>query len=179
MTYFSLLLFFGVIWIILTTSPCLLTPKTNAISPIIAHSGDSFTVLSFVKEREKRKEKKKLGSFSSLWTRIWVKMFLQDANAAALGHTLPITENWSTLQKSKELSGALRLFCVPLNCGRSSPHSQELVSTDSHPDQSWAEAYSFFLEGSGHSGLDGNSRWGLVWDGEARQKWDKFKAGSI
>lgn len=51
--YFSRLFFSRVIWIILTTFPHLLAPKTNALSPVIAHSGVSFTVLSFVKKKKK------------------------------------------------------------------------------------------------------------------------------
>lgn len=53
--YFSRLLFLRVIWIILITYPCLLAPKTNSLSPVIAHSGASFTVLFLFKKKKKKK----------------------------------------------------------------------------------------------------------------------------
>jgi len=51
--YFSRLFFFRVIWMILTAYPFLLAPKTNALSPVIAHSGASFIVLSFGKRKKR------------------------------------------------------------------------------------------------------------------------------
>lgn len=100
-----------------------------------------------------------LGSFSSFCTRVRVKMFLQDPKAAALGHFLPGRGELKCFSKRRgAVSGALRLLCAGPGSGKAAPGGRELVWTDSRLDQSWAEASSFSVKGSGEHGLDGNSR---------------------
>lgn len=164
--YLSLFFFFSLrlIWIILTTYPCLVAHNTIALSPVIAHSGASFTVLFFVKEKKKKKAEVHSPAFALEYE--W-KCFCKTLQLWGMACSAVRIEELSEQQGAAASTKAA--LCLP----------QRWDSSSWSPGACSRAGGSFQLLSKGAWGAwpGGNSRWGLGRDDEARHKLDKFNGG--